>query len=128
MKYAPRLYAQAFTDLAIQAKNADEREMLVKNLVQATTKHGDERTLPRIATLAQKLLVKRNGASTWRIETARPQKATPGEILHGLAGKDDLIETEVRPELVAGLRLTQNDEREYDASLATKLKKLFAHL
>ncbi|HTY39603.1 MAG TPA: F0F1 ATP synthase subunit delta [Candidatus Paceibacterota bacterium] len=126
MKYAPALYAQAFASLAARATTPAARDVLVKNLVATAIKHGDTRALPKIAALAEKLLAKRAGANIWRVEVARSTKETPAELLRGLAGKDDLIETEVRPELVAGLRITQNNEREFDATLATKLTKLFA--
>ncbi len=122
-KYSVQDYAKAF---AAAAKGKEPQNRLVKNFLEIVIRNGDASKLPKILTAAERLVRQDAGLRKLTIETARPLAPDLRKKLAGLGRKNDVVEEKVVPELVAGVRLTENEERQFDATLARKLQKMFA--
>lgn len=124
MRYAPAQYAEAFS--AVIAKSSpSKREEAIAGLLRSVQKNGDRSRKDQILAAIERRMVAERGGAWVRLEFARtmPERVV-AELKKGFNPKDH-VETAVRPELVAGVRITQNGETELDYSLARKLKKLF---
>jgi F0F1-type ATP synthase delta subunit len=125
MRYSPQQYAIAFADLAERAKTEAERAKLVKDFWATVRRNGDGGKAERIANEAERLLARRLGRKHWLVESARPLAEDARKLLHGIAAKDDVIEAQLDPDLIAGVRVTADNEHQYDGSLRMKLNALF---
>lgn len=122
-KYSVKDYARAF---ALAAKESGNEAEVVKNFLSLIAKNGDAAKLKKILAEAEKLVRADAGLRKLTLETARPLTGNAGETLQGFVKKNDVLEEKVVPELVAGVRITIDDERQFDASLAKKLQRMFA--
>lgn len=123
MKYKPHIYAEAIKALALQKKIGGDA---AKNLLRLLQKNGDLKRLPKIIELAEQKIRKARGIRKITIESARNLPGIKEKIRAAIGEPHDEIETKISPHLVAGIRITINDEDELDASLKHKLEKLFA--
>ena len=126
MKYASRLYARALSELIHARMSEKEKSALVKNFVEAVKRHGDGEHLKHIVAEAERMIREHQSIRKVTIETARPQKFDANKLFAKFLEKTDVIEMKVRRDLVAGIKITINDERELDMTLRRKLNKLFA--
>ena len=125
MKYKPEMYARAFAELLVQIPQ-DRHERLADRLLALLKQNGDEKLLPKVVALVTKRIAKEEKIKTVRVEVAR---ATAVQSLHALQktfSQKDHVTVEVNPDLIAGTRVTINDELQLDYSLARKLQKMFA--
>jgi F0F1-type ATP synthase delta subunit len=125
MKYAPQLYAKAFAKTARAAHAAEKQEALAKRLVEIVVKNGDGHQLKKIAAYAEKIIREETGKRKVVVESARPLKQPLAKLLKNFAHHSDIIESKIDPYLVAGIKITVNDEEQLDGSLKRKLDKLF---
>ena len=124
MKYTPETYAKALVEaVAKHPKKEDGR--LVKNFLAVLTKNGDSSALRKIVEIAESLMLKKTGNVKWVLETARPL-ARAKSVIKTLVKHGDAIQEAVHPELIAGIRIVKDGEREFDGSLRRKMDKLFA--
>lgn len=122
MRYAPELYAKALAAVAHgNLAPAKERE-IVKNFLTLVRANGDGGKLPKIVEAAEKLLRAKTGRRRVVIESARPL----GILLKKFSAGADAVEEKIDPALIAGVRITVNDELQYDGSLRHKLDTLFS--
>jgi F0F1-type ATP synthase delta subunit len=124
MKYAPAIYAKALADV-IDRTGAKEEAAVSRNLLALLERNGDRHALSRILAETERLLRKKNGERRIVIESARPLAPDDMKKLLKLAKPDDTIETAIVPELIAGVRITVDDEDQFDGTLKTKLRTLF---
>lgn len=117
MKYSPRLYAQALA--------AAKGKEVIPNFLKLLRKNGDERLLPKIVAEAEKLILVKSGRRKVVIESARPLSDQQKKLLHKALKPGDVVEEKISPELVAGVKIIVNNELQFDATLARKLKKMF---
>jgi len=123
MKYSPKIYARAFA--AAAADKSRSEELLVKNLIAAVRKNGDMRQMGKIVYLVEKILLKKSGRDKWLAETARPVKNLRAAFKN-LIKAEDFLEEKIDPGVIAGIRITMNDERQFDGTLNKKINKLFS--
>lgn len=125
MKYAPDIYAKALSEVWLGAKTKDTRARIVKNFLAIVRKNGDLGILKKIAAATEKKLREKTGARKVTIETARPLTRDLREEVRRRFKDSDTMEEKITPELVAGMRITLNDELELDGSFKRKLIRLF---
>ena len=82
--------------------------------------------MPKIAAATEKMFYARKGINKIEVASARPLPQPARKLFHTLLNPKDKVEEQILPELVAGVRITVNDERELDMSLKRKLQKLFS--
>lgn len=125
MKIPAKIYARAFAEAAYGKHSPETGKKMAKNFVTLVRKNGDGASLPKIFEAAEKMLREKEGVRKVMIETARPLSDKLRKNLHALAGKKDLVEERVAPSLIAGVRLTVDDERQFDATLKKRLQQIF---
>lgn len=126
MRYVPQLYARAFVEVAAPDLTPKEETILVKNFLSLIVKNGDGYHLKEILAETEKLLRVKTGRRKIVIESARPLRQSPHTLLKHFLRPSDLTYEKIDPELIAGIKVTINDEEQLDGSLARKLKKLFS--
>ena len=123
MKYPINYYAKALAEAIISQKgNAGQ---IGRNFIAILKKNGDGTHARNIIAETERLLRVKDGTKKIVLTSARLLKKTPKDILGGILGPNDVCETEVHPELIAGLTVTINDDFRFDGSLKGKLDKLF---
>ncbi|KKU52758.1 MAG: hypothetical protein A3F26_00450 [Candidatus Ryanbacteria bacterium RIFCSPHIGHO2_12_FULL_47_12b] len=123
MKYTPEIYARAVRE-AIDEAPVGERDKVFKRFVQAVARKGDARKLPAVVRELERSDVHAKGGRMVTIEFARTLGHETSEFKSFLKPEDHL-ENRVNPDLVAGVRITIDEERELDFSLARRLNKMF---
>jgi len=122
MKIKPKVYAEALTELMLLKKSAGDQEKIVKGFLKLLEKNGDIRKAKEILAKAQDLFIKKTGRRRVVLETAR--KADKKAFLKEIEMAGDIVEEKISPELVAGIKITINDEQ-LDFSLNKKLQNIF---
>ena len=121
MKYSINNYVDALIEtLAVSEKN-DE---VISNLFKLLKKSGDIRHSKKIIEAVHKKLVNSEGGKWITIETARNSAST--DELRNKFSEKDYVELKINPELVAGVRITLNEEQELNNSMNKKLKRMFS--
>lgn len=129
MKYAPRLYAQALSEVVSDRLTPEQEKKFLKNFIDIVKRNGDLYEIKKIIAETEKLLREKSGRRKLTIETARPVTAEKlRALIRNVARGSDIIEEKIDPTLIAGVTITVNDEFQLDGSLARKLKKLFSYV
>jgi len=126
MKYTSTQYAQAFVALAQEIVSDKEERELIRNFASLIDRNGDSSHRDEIVQKTDRMLRRQYDKRTVLLETARPVKDLHKK-LHGFIKRTDIVEEKISPELVAGVRITVDDEQQFDGTLARKLKVLFSH-
>ena len=122
MKYPAHIYAKALAEAIASGRHHDE---IKKNFIQLLRKSGDEVHLQKILEEAERFLREKDGTKKIVVHLARPQKAPVRDLVKHLVGPHDAVEEDIDPSLIAGMKVTVNDERSFDGSLASKLERMF---
>jgi F0F1-type ATP synthase delta subunit len=127
MKYPVAIYAKALSLAIIEAGPAGE-DGVVRNFTELLRKNGDGAGAKKIIKEAWRVVRAKQGLREVVLESARPLSEKHGKSLRGFAGPKDAVVERVNVELIAGVRIVVNDEREFDGSLQGKLNKLFGNI
>ncbi|MDP3792368.1 MAG: F0F1 ATP synthase subunit delta [bacterium] len=121
MKYSINNYVGAF----IQVARTSSNEKVVEGFVKLLKKTGDIKNAKKILEAVHKKLVNEKGRKWVNIETAREISGAKTMSLKHKFSKKDLVDFKINSELVSGVRITVDGERELNNSLQNKLNKLF---
>jgi F0F1-type ATP synthase delta subunit len=131
MKYSPHTYAKALVAVLADVRTKrgggdDEREdaRIADNFVALVRRNGDEGNLPRILEEASHLARGIGGVRRVVLESARPFTAAQRKHAGTFLTEGDIVVEKVDPTLIAGIRITVNDELQFDGSLRKKLARL----
>lgn len=122
MKYSVHTYARALVE-AIEDPNISD-SVIEKNFLALVKKYGDEGHLARILEEASRLARGKSGMRKVSIDSARALSASQKEHLAQFIKPHDEVEERIDPELIAGIKITVNDELQFDGSLKNKLNKV----
>jgi len=123
MKYKPEIYAKALIAV-IEKVPENKRDKITKRFVELVIDSGDIGRGDKILEAIQKLWAKETGRNLIKLEFARPvEKEIINKLKKNLSEKD-LIEITQNPDLIAGVRVTINDEKELDNTLRHKLNTI----
>lgn len=123
MKYPAKIYAKALVELALK-KGEKEKEIVI-NFLNLLKKNNDLQGASKIIELCQKFYFKKTGKKKIVLEVARKLNKDNREMLNDLAEDSDLIEEKINPDLIAGIKIIVNEEKQFDQSVLNKLKKIF---
>lgn len=123
MKYKPKLYAEALAG-ALLKKDIDGNK-IADNFLRLLEKNGDMQKASQIVLLAKKLFIKKTGRRQLTIESARKIKAKQKELVDSILQKGDIIEEKINKDLLAGIKIIINGEKQFDASMQKKLNNIF---
>lgn len=122
MKYKLKDYAKILfglmTDSNIESKN------LISSFVKLLEKKGEIKNARKIIGLAEKHYLEKRGNKKIILETARILNKQ--DFLKIIKKEGDIIEEKINPELIAGVKITVNGERQIDFSLQKKLSEMFS--
>ena len=119
MRYSVNNYVDAFTQAVKISPHG-----VVGGLVKLLKKTGDIKHSKKIIEAVHKKLVNEKGGKWVNIEVARDSALEKETLKHKFSEKDHL-NFNINPELVAGVRITVDGEKELNNSLQNKLNKLF---
>ena len=125
MKYPASTYAKALVEALTTAKGSEDKRAMADRFVALVRLSDDEAHLPKILDQADRLLRRENGTRRLVVESARALDAKLKQLVASLANQGDAIEEKINPDLIAGIKITANDEMQFDASLKRKLDDVF---
>jgi F0F1-type ATP synthase delta subunit len=125
MKYAPKLYAKALAEVAAGHLSPAKEKEIIQNFTKAVMDRGGRKQWPKIVAAAEQALREKEGLRKVTVESARPLKDAQSD-LKGFIRKEDVLEEKVDPEIIAGIKITLDDARQFDGSLSRKLNRLFS--
>lgn len=124
MRYPTHIYAKALAEAILTAKKGEE-DAVANRFLALLRRSGDEVHLRKIVEKAARLVEGKRGIRKVTLGMARPltnaQKKTVGSFLK----TGDVVEERIDAALIAGIRITVDDELQLDGSLKGKLDKMF---
>jgi len=121
MKYPAKIYSKSLAE-ALVGKKKEEQEKILSNFISLVKKNKDEVKLKKILEEAQSFYLKKTGKDKIIFEFAR--EGTHFKDLESIAKEGDIIEKKTNPDLIAGVKVVINGEKQFDYSLANKLKNI----
>ncbi len=122
MKYPVKIYSKSLAQ-ALVGKKDKEQEKILSNFVFLVKKNRDGSKLKKILEDAQSLYLKKIGRDKIVFEFAR-SKDNYLKILKSIVEEGDVAEEKINPELIAGVKIIVNGEKQFDYSLANKIKNI----
>lgn len=126
MKYQPSIYAKALAEVILGAKPADS-DRIVKNFLAMMERNGDAAHMGKVLEEAARFARGKRGIRKVTLEFARTPSALQRKAVGALIRESDMVVETVDPELIAGVRIVVDEERQLDGSLKGKLDKLFGN-
>lgn len=111
MKHKAKEYAGAIIEM---------KKLNYKKFFHVLEKNGDTKKLKEIAVLVEKMLLQKSGNQKITLETARPLQK---KVKVGRRG--DVVEEKINPNLIAGIKIIIDGEKQLDFSLKNKLEQIF---
>jgi F0F1-type ATP synthase delta subunit len=128
MRYSTHDYAEALVAAVAEAKVTPAA--IERNFLAVVRRNGDEMRLKHIVDEAARLMRSRGGvADIGRdvvIESARPLTKPQEAMVKKLLQRGDIASYAIDPNLVAGVKITVNDEMQFDGTMKAKLDTLFS--
>jgi F0F1-type ATP synthase delta subunit len=125
MRYSPKIYARAFSEAITPKISPNDEVKTVKKFLTIVRKNGDWGSIKKILTETDKVLRDKFGRRKILIEVARDVKGLAVGNLRKAFNSSDIIEERIDANLIAGVKITVNDDQQFDGSLKRKLDKLF---
>ncbi len=122
MKYHPRHYAKAFLASLDEGVPYETAQTRIREIL---AKHSATHALPQVVHEIEKLIAARSGGHMVHVAFARVPNSADEERLLATFSKNDRVTTSVSPALIAGARITVDDDHELDLSLLGKMRLLF---
>ena len=123
MKYLREDYARSL--VAVITEHKMRVPEIAARLIALTKRNGDFAHLSKILREVERLVLARVNARKVVLESARPLTDQSMREIKDAFAENDVFETKVRPELIAGAKITVNGEWVIDATLQGRLRKLF---
>lgn len=121
MEYKSRDYANALVEIMLSGKHDAK---MVAGFLNFVKKNRDEKKLKEILNLAEKLYFKKTGSKKIILETARPFNFKNSELVNSLVKKGDVMQEKINKDLLAGVKIVVNEEKQLDYSFLKKLQEL----
>jgi F0F1-type ATP synthase delta subunit len=126
MKYSTQDYAKALVE-AIEDPALKNKGAIEKNFLDLVRKNGDEARLTNILAEAARIARGKGGARDVFIQSARSLSKAQEKLVHQFVRPGDVVEYDTDADLIAGIKITVNDEMQFDGTMKSKLDKLFGN-
>ena len=123
-KITPTSYARAFIE--VLDKNPKQSEKVLAELLQLIKKQGDWSRRQKIAEACERAWRVKNDRPLILLESARALGEKERASLKQQFSETHDFKEVVRPELLAGVRISEGGVREIDGSLARIMREMFA--
>lgn len=127
MKYTPKQYASVLLD-ALDGKSAKVQKEILGNFVKFLDRNRDLARLHAILREVERQFLKNTGQKKVLVESASKLSVHTRNEIEKIAGKSFIFEEKIVPDLLAGLRITLNDELLIDASAKKQISRMFARV
>lgn len=117
-----KLYAKALAEI-ISGKTIDEKKV-IGNFLNLLTKTGQEKKAKEILDLAETIYLVKHGNRRIIFETARKMTSGQVKLMETLVKKGDVVKEKINPELIAGVKIIINNEKQFDNSMLNKLNNI----
>ena len=118
-----KLYAKALAE--VLSKKGINEEKVTKNFLELLIKTGQEKKAKEILSLAEDFVLKAKGGKKIVIETARRLTAENKTALKKFIKEGDVVEEKIDNQLIAGVKIIMNNEKQFDNSMQKKLQEIF---
>jgi F0F1-type ATP synthase delta subunit len=122
-KIKTKLYAKALAEVIFK-KGVNEKK-IVENFLKLLAKNGMENKAREILSLAEDILLAKRGKRKIVFQTARKMTAGQKKLLNDFVKEGDIANEKINPELIAGIKIIINESMQFDASMQSKLQKIF---
>jgi len=123
MKYRVKDYAKSLAGLLSEEKISDKK--LAAGLIKLLERQGDLNKAKEIIKQTEFLMAKIQGKKSVVFETARKITESQRKSLAKFTEKGDIVQEKINPELIAGVRITVDDEKQFDQTMLKKINNLF---
>lgn len=124
MQYPSKKYAKALVEVLLKAKDERKIKKISDNFLKLLLKNSDLRKAKEILLLAEVEWLKETKSKKITLETARHTKNL-GALLRGVFKKDIIVEEKINKDLIAGIKIIINNEKQLDFSLKNTLEEVF---
>lgn len=127
MKFTAEQFAKALVSVYM-APGSSKNEILHR-AAELLKENGALRRVPRVLLALEYAWQKKTQAKKVTIESALPLSATEKEKCRQLSKvtDKDVLEFQVKSELIAGVIVRENEARMLDFSFRSRIKRLFSH-
>lgn len=115
------MYAEALADCLSVGKISEKK--IADNFLNFLEKNQDSKKAKEIIALVETLLLKKSGNKKIILETAR--KVDIKNLVKSFVKKGDIVEEKINSQLIAGIKIIVNSNKQLDFSLKNKLEKIF---
>ena len=125
MKYKSKDYAKALVGLILKETTFTQEKKLSDNFLNLLKKNRDSSKAKEIINLTESLFFKKTGKKKFILEIARKMDSEQKNLLKYLVKKGDIIQEKINEELIAGIKIIVNDEKQIDFSMLKKIQNIF---
>ena len=123
MKYKTKDYAKALVEILSEGKLNDKK--ISQGFIKLLERQNDFKKSKEIIDLAEFLLAKKNKKKSVIFETARELSESQRKTLLKSTEKGDIVKEKINPELIAGVKIIVDNEKQLDQTLLKKINNLF---
>ena len=123
-----KLYAKALAEVISKpsyAKASEGQNKVINNFIRLLVNTGYEGKAKEILSLAEDMILVKQGKRKITFETARATTASQKKILEKIVKSGDIVKEKINPELIAGIKIIINDSKQFDASMQSKLQNIY---
>ncbi len=125
MKYKSKDYAKALVELILKETTPTQEKKLSDNFLKLLEKNRDNSKAKKIIDLAESLFFKKTGRKKIILETARKMGSEQKGLFGFLVKRGDIVQEKINKELIAGVKITVNNEKQIDFSMLKKIQNIF---
>lgn len=121
-----KIYAKALADIASPKPKGEggsglSDEQVAKRFLALLVKNGLEKKAKEILSLAEDMILRKQGKNKITFEIARRVTAENRALLKEFVKEGDVVKEKINHELIAGVKIIINNEKQFDNSLKNKL-------
>lgn len=125
MRFTIFQYARALHDALENATTDEDRAKMIRRFLLLLRIHSASGNLSRILSAVEKFYCRSRGLRKIAVETSSGLSNTARGEIRKIFGENIVLDEVVLPELLAGIRITVDDELLIDASGKRQLEYLF---
>ena len=117
--------AKILAHLASERMTQEKEGMVVREFIALLSRQGMLSKSGAIIALAEDYLLQKKGHRVVVIETPRAVSRPQEKLIKSFLKTGDKVSYKINADLVAGMKVTVNNEKQFDFSLKKKLEEIF---
>ena len=123
MKYKIIEYAKALAEI-LSDKDFNEKQ-IIQGFLRVLERQSDIKKAKEIITATKILLAKKIGKKSVFFESARKLSDGQKKMLSKFVEEGDIVEEKINKELIAGVKIIIDNEKQLDQTILTKINNIF---